>query len=480
MSRRHFTAAPGDTLRLRTNFFLSVNGVATLTDPLSFIADVGIYLVGTGGTAIQTLTPVKESDGVFFVDVVLPNDFASVVLYDEWAWVGTTGAPNAVQRYLSDIELTEIPTPPGTDFVESPTAAIGHIWSTVTKTQKTPPKSGYTVKPAPRSVRESISQMAHDRLKTITKSAIEGYIRSFLDTTGDNRAVIEAISKGSLQYITDKSLKATDDLTIRATQLVRIFNEVRERTPAIVIMDAGYTPIPSGLFSGLTHSTLCEGKWQGYFNKQAQIPLSIAILTNDQDSTDQLMEVVMLQFDNLRELAGGSLICSEKPEDHWVVRLPLTQNVSGTEGVNITEDSKDQLWFANIDVTVDAEDTFAIELPFDTSLTSSDYDGDFSGGISPQFGTTGGLVLPPQIFAPDTIQINTPVAVVFKRLRHSHKITIDQPMIATIDVAGRTITPRRLGTFNLQILDLDSRKDESGPRALAPVVAAQKSITVTL
>ena len=104
---------------------------------------------------------------------------------------------------------------------------------------------------------------------------------------------------------------------------------------------------------------MINGKWQGWFNKQARIPLTIGVITNDQDSTDQLMELVMLPLDNLRQVAGGSLLCSSEPGHNWAVILPLVQDVSPTSGVNITDDNKDQRWFANIDIVVDAEDTFS-------------------------------------------------------------------------------------------------------------------------
>lgn len=475
MSFRHYTAAPGDVLRLKAKFYIS----GVLTDPTSFPADVGIYLTPSGGSPLTTITPIKESEGIFYVDYTLPASFASVVLYDEWTWLGVVGAPTATQRYLSEIELTDAPAPPGTDFIISPVDAVGHIFSAVLKTQETPPKSGFTVKAVPKSVKESVSRQGHDRLKTITKSAVEQYLRSFLDSDGDNRSAIESVAKGSLQYVTDKSLNAQKDPTKRPTQLARIFNEVREHTPAILIIDAGMQSIPSGLNSGLTHSTLLNGQWQGWYLKQFKVPLTIVVLTNDQDSTDQLMEIVELPFNNLRQISGGSEIRPQEPGHNWVVRLPLGLDISGTSGVNITDDQKDQLWFAEFSITVDAEDTFSIEIPFDTSLAGSDYDQSYSLG-----GRTGtanlSLTMPPVIIAPDTIQINSLANVSFGRLRPYHKIVIDRPMIATIDVEARVVTPRRLGTFTLQVLDLQARDDGAGPRALAPVVAAEKTITVTL
>jgi hypothetical protein len=336
---------------------------------------------------------------------------------------------------------------------------------------------GFVATAPPRSVEEAIARVSHDRLKTITKAAVERYLRRFLDTTGEQHAVISAIAKGALTFITDKSVDATQDVTRRTTQLVRVFNEVREKVPSIVIIDAGMESIPSGLMSGLTHATLLDGKWQGWFNKQFRIPLTIAVLTQDQDSTDQLMEVVELTLNNLRQVAGGSALRSDKPSDTWEVRLPLTFGVSGTAGENITDDPKDQLWLATFDVTVEAEDTFAIELPMSVDLATG-FDRDIVEGAVPNAPNLS-ATLPPVINAPDSMRVGQQYTVSFSRLRINHRVVIDQPVVATIDVVDRIVTPRRPGTFSLQVLDVNVRQNDQ-PRAMAPVVAAQKTVTVTL
>ena len=280
-----------------------------------------------------------------------------------------------------------------------------------------------------------------------------------------------------MTFVTDKSVEATQDVTRRTTQLVRVFNEVRQKIPSIVIIDAGMESVPSGLNSGLLHATLDNGKWQGWFNKQFRIPLTIAVLTQDQDSTDQLMEVLELMLNNLRQTAGGSALRGVGADEHWEVRFPLTFGVSSTAGQNITDDPKDQLWLATFDVTVEAEDTFAIELPMDVDLTQGFDESISRGGVpnAPNLSAT----LPPLIEAPDTMQVAQQYTVTFRRLRHTHRVIIDQPMVATIDVGTRLVTPRRLGTFNLQVIDLATRQHDQR-RAMAPVVVAQQAVTVTL
>lgn len=336
---------------------------------------------------------------------------------------------------------------------------------------------GFIASAPARSVTEAVARVSHDRLKSIAKNAIEKYLRRFLDSTGDQHATIGAIAKGAITYITDKSVDATQDVTRRTTQLVRLFNDVRERVPSIVIIDAGMESIPSGLNSGLMHATVLDFKWQGWFNKQFRIPLTLAVLTQDQDSTDQLMEVVELCLNNLRQTAGGSALRSDKPDEAWEVRLPLTFGISGTAGENVTDDPKDQLWIATFDLTVEAEDTFGIELPMTVDF-SEGFDRSISEGATPNQPNLSAS-LPPVIEAPDEMRVGQQYGVVFKRLRVTHRIVVDQPMIATIDVAERLVTPRRLGTFNLQVLDTSTRQTDL-PRAMAPVVVAQKAVTVTL
>lgn len=336
---------------------------------------------------------------------------------------------------------------------------------------------GFIATAPPRSVTEAVARVSHDRLKSIAKNAIEQYLRRFLDSTGDQHAMIGSIAKGAITFITDKSVDATQDVTRRTTQLVRLFNEVRERVPSIVIVDAGMESVPSGLMSGLLHATMQDNKWQGWFNKQFRIPLTIAIVTQDQDSTDQLMEVVELTLNNLRQTAGGSALRSNQEGDAWEVRLPLTFGISGTAGENVTDDPKDQLWIATFDLTVDAEDTFGIELPLNVDF-SQGFDRSYSEGATPNAPNLSAS-LPPVIEAADEMRVGRQYSVTFRRLRVTHRIVVDQPMVATIDVAQRVVTPRRLGTFTLQVLDVSTRQNDL-PRAMAPVVVAQKAVTVTL
>lgn len=483
---RRFSATPGGApIRLRVRFFK--DGV--LYDPDS-ISPVKLYLYPTGGTPIATITPVQQELGIWYVDYGLPLSWESTVLYDEWEWIGVAGMSTLTQRYKSEIDLTVQPTPPSSPFIESPIDVSAFIFSAVPKdTPEAPPKSGFVAKAVPKSVVESVARQSHDRLKTISKSAVEHYLRSFLDTTGANRETIEAISKGSLQYITDKSIERAADPTKRATQLARLYSELSERTPAIIIVDSGteWRPGLTGLMSGLTHATMLDGVdadgkerrlWQGWFNKQLGVTLTISVLTNDQDSTDQLMEIVLACLTNLRQMCGGSEIRSPNPEDNWCVRLPLPVGISPNSGANINEDNKDQLWFSNFDLTVDAEDTFSLERPLNIDLSQGfDYD------VARHFIVNSDDLsadIPPVIMAPDTIQINSPTTIAVNYLRYRHKVVIDRPQVATIDLDTKTITPRTLGTFTLMVLDLGDRDDGQGPRALAPAVAAQKEITVVL
>lgn len=336
---------------------------------------------------------------------------------------------------------------------------------------------GFIATAPPRSVTEAVARVSHDRLKSIAKNSIEQYLRRFLDSTGDQHATIGAIAKGAITYVTDKSVDATQDVTRRTTQLVRLFNEVRQKVPSIVIIDAGMESIPSGLMSGLLHAAVIDYKWQGWFNKQFRIPLTIAILTQDQESTDQLMEVIELCFNNLRQIAGGSALRSDKPEDAWEVRLPLTFDISGTAGENVSDDPKDQLWIATLSLTVDAEDTFALELPMSVDF-SEGFDRSVSEGATPGSSDLSAS-LPPVITAPSQMRVGQQYSVQFERLRITHRVVIDQPMVATIDTVEQTVTPRRIGTFTLQVLDVSKRQQDL-PRAMAPVVVAQQSVTVTL
>lgn len=338
-----------------------------------------------------------------------------------------------------------------------------------------PTPSGYVKRIAPKSQAEAISSKAHDRVKTIAKGALESYIHSFMDQEGGNRSLVGVVSPQVLNFVTDKSIKDDGDPRIRATQLTRLYNEVREKLPAVLIVDSSYRWIPNSLGSiaggRIVHDTENVPWLIEQYHITAQVGVIVSIATKDQDTTDMLATFLSLIFGPLRNRCGGSRMRSGEVGDNWEVRIPLEFTPSVTQGQFITEDRKDQIWTTQIELPLDFEDSFHFRQRFLT------WDADDSrGGQHP--GPRTSADIPPVITIPDTIQINSPAPFVVDKFRISHKIVLDSPHIATLDAEQCVITPRRLGTFKLQIVDT---LRPQGPGTMgAGEVVAEKTITVVL
>lgn len=335
-----------------------------------------------------------------------------------------------------------------------------------------PTPSGYVRRAVPKSQAEALSNKAHARAKTIAKSALEQYIRSFMDTDGPNRSVVNTLGSGILNFITDKSIQDDKDPRKKVTQLTRLYNEIRERTPAILIVDSSFRWLPNSLGS-LDSARLVrddEGAawWVGNYHITAQVGVTVSVVTNDQDTTDTLNTFLCLIFQQVRNIAGGSRLYSRERGDQWEVRLPLTFDTAPTTQQPITEDRKDTLWTSTLELSLDYEDNFALAQRF------IEWDPDDAG----TGGRVGALDVPPVITIADTIQINTTTPFTVDKLRPTHSIVIDRPDIVTVDTQYCILTPRKLGTFRIQIVD---RNLAQGPgTANASSVVAEKSVTVVL
>lgn len=337
---------------------------------------------------------------------------------------------------------------------------------------KIPRPSGYVRKAVPKSHIEAVSAKAHDRAKTLTKGALEHYIRSFMDTDGENRSYMTALSPSSLNFITDKSIQDDQDPRRKQTQLTRLYEEVEERTPAILLVDTSFEWVPNTL-GELAGARILRDEnedpwWVGQFHITAKVGLSVAVLTNDQETTDSLGTFLLLIFKQMKNVAGGSRIVSPKPEDQWEVRLPMNPKAAQTTPQNTKEDPKDQLWATTVEMEMSFEDNFLIKRPF------VGWENDYSTGQRINKDSN----VPPEIIADDSVSINSRLEFQVAKMEPQQRVILSNPNIATLDAENCVVTPRKLGTFKLQVIDPTKTQGEGTMNA--PAVAAEKAIEVVL
>ena len=338
------------------------------------------------------------------------------------------------------------------------------------------PPEGYIFRSAPRSVQEAVSQASHDRIKSITKQAIQSYIERFLNTDGISRSITEAVGSMSKMFITDTDTLVTDP-TFRQTQLARYFNDIKQRLPAILIVDSGMEWVDPGL-NVLDHATHFGPRgsfgeptlWQGQFPLTYNIPISIIAAAGDQESADALGSFLTLIFGPLRNLSGGSRITGRLDRgDTWEVRLPLTFTPSPTTNSSINDDAKDSVWAMTLDILVQFEDR--IKLQQEMARIA------FPPTPKVQIPNLSEN-LPPEITFSDELKINETAPIRVTQLQDGQKIILSDGRIATFNPETLFVTARRLGKFEIQVVQLN--KVQSSGAALAPEVVARKEVQVVL
>ncbi len=340
----------------------------------------------------------------------------------------------------------------------------------------TPPKDGYIFRAAPKSVQEAISQASHDRIKSITKQALQHYIEQFLNTDGVRRSITEAVGSLSQLFITDKNTLTTDT-TLRPTQLARYFNDIREQLPCILIIDSGMEWVDPGLnvLDNATHigerGDLGQPMfWQGQFPLTYNIPISIIAAAGDQESADALGSFLTLVFGPLRNISGGTRITGRDDKgDTWEVRLPMTFTPSPTTNSAINDDPKDSVWAMTIDLLVQFEDRILLK----QEMAQVAFPATPQTGVADLSGD-----MPPIIEFPEQVKLNEINQIRVTQLQNRQRIVLSDGNVATFDPETLFVTARRLGSFEIQVQD--RREVQSSGAALAPEVVASKAVEVIL
>lgn len=337
----------------------------------------------------------------------------------------------------------------------------------------TPPPSGYLNRKIAQSSQEALAQYTADSVKTIVKAAIQRYIESFMNRDGENRKLYEAITQMGLQFITDKSFDAASDQTLRKTQLARLFEQIRQELPCILIMDSNFEYVPAN-FTGLDKTWTQNQVWYGAIQIVRNLSIMVVAGTRDQSSTDMLHSLLSVIFGELRFLGGGTLIRGNRDiGENWSITLGTPRLGKVTQN-RVPEDPKDTIWFFDIEVgDIIFDDRIVIKVPLASAQLGP-------GVVNPD-GFLGDVA--PIINFPATIPINQPQQVMINYFQPTiQKVFISDPNIAVYEPDTRMVTARKLGTFQIQIMR--PRLPQTNPpvgstQSAVYEVVAQQTVTVT-
>jgi len=147
----------------------------------------------------------------------------------------------------------------------------------------------------------------------------------------------------------------------------------------------------------------------------------------------------------------------------------LTFTPSPTTNSAINDDPKDSVWAMTIDLLVQFEDRIQLEQEMAQVAfppTTRVGDPNLAGS------------LPPIIDFPEQIKINEINRIRVEQLQDMQRIVLSDGNIATFDPETLCLTARKLGTFEIQVVDRRVRQAQGA--ALAPEVVAAKAVEVIL
>lgn len=233
-------------------------------------------------------------------------------------------------------------------------------------TDKVTPPLGYILTAPQGSLKDVFYQSrVVDKSVTILKSAIQGYINSFLDPNGVNRNYITAsASPVGVQFVTDLTyddqMKVNPNL--RKTYLARFIAENTGRLPSILLIDTGIEFVDMGI-NELTGARLAsDGSWEGSLITFMKISLSVTVATLSEEDTGTLATLVSMMFSPLATIVNNCVIHNKG--SMWEVRLPLSGiSLGQASSITLEGDTKTTVWTRSLELPCEFESQIGLKTP---------------------------------------------------------------------------------------------------------------------
>ena len=336
---------------------------------------------------------------------------------------------------------------------------------------------GFIFNAVPRSKRESVARDAEARVTETTKNAIVSYLSLFLAPEGIHRQLLNLTAGFSVQFETRiQGAKDKDDPSVYEVQLQRYWGELRQRLPCIIVIDTGFEFENPGL-GGITDSFPININTSSVqLTMLAKVPIELQVAAMDETTCADIRDLLVYILGPLSHVNKGHVIRSKRPEDKWEVRLPLDFAPSGLERRNVGEDSKDSLWSTSISITPSFEGLirvgFANQVHPDMVQLRSGFDGLNPMGFRQSDGSLVAIDMGPSLASiqvPPSIRLSQHGTIQADWIPARASFISDNPRVAIIDQDTCSIIPRRLGTFNVKLVQYTpgaTKTADSGPKIL--------------
>lgn len=308
-----------------------------------------------------------------------------------------------------------------------------------------PTPLGYIKATDPQTTREAFSDWRiADRALSISKSAIQNYLWSFLSPDGPNRRFItSSMSPVGIQFVTDLSYdeEMQTNPNQRKVYLARFFAENTGRLPSILIIDTGVEYQDQGV-ADLVGSSVRNGRWEGELLFFLKINLSIMVATTSEEDTGIISSLVLAILGPLSNALNNYII--REPGSKWEIRLPLSAlHIGQASSIPVEGDNKTTIWTRSLDFTIDFESfvTLVQDLPratIDPNINIDDVQKPFFLNFTDN----------------QALSLGQPYHLIVQYMRDSYYLAVSNPDIALVTMEPPYILqPRRQGTALLLVLD---------------------------
>jgi hypothetical protein len=199
----------------------------------------------------------------------------------------------------------------------------------------------------------------------------------------------------------------------------------------------------------------------------ATVKIALEVAANDETTCSDLRDLLVFILGPLTIFNKSHLIHSQRPQDHWEIRLPQAFEPQGLERKAITDDTKDAFWSSGVEFEVEFEGT--IELGFDNQtqlITISEFhegmipDGFRQSDGSLTFKLSANAVSSEGIYVPPIVNLGIPTPIGASWLPAQAVFLSDNTKIAVIG-DDNVIIPKRLGVFNIHLMDYKKSTPEA-------------------
>jgi len=364
------------------------------------------------------------------------------------------------------------------------------------------PGDGFYYQREAKSAAEAASRRPQTREINVTKAVLHRYLQRWLTPDSGHRTLLERYAPRALQFVLDRPRSrnvhfetgvtwSSEDPTERKTQIARFMEQIRERYPAILLIDGGFRNRPAGLGDISGGRMVAGAVYDLDLVSSMVINLDIMVMALDESTCSDLAAFLSSVLGSpLRRFGHGNHLTSQDGNANYQITLPLEISVGALNRENITEDPKDSKWSCTIslgEVSFDAVTSMRGQVPIRIGDDSIGDKGGSVGSLSVGSPVDGGSSVTsegPTISGPSTARVNQPSA--YRLLGPGGEYVVRDPnwkvivtdrRLATLSQDRLVLHPRRPGTIELRLVDRRHYEtDDDGHRHRAVIASLEVAI----